>query len=106
MSETAIMLSDSGKTFKVNRGDAIVVCLEENPTTGYRWEIEALNSSIIKFIDSHYSENVLIPGAGKIRAFRFRAESSGSQKIQLRLRRAWESIDAAIESFEVNIQVQ
>lgn len=106
MSETAITSSDRGKTFKVNRGELIVVYLEENPTTGYRWEIEADDSSIVKFLDSHYSKTSEIPGAAKTRAFRFQAESGGSRQIQLRLRRSWEPIGAAIESFEVNIQVQ
>ena len=106
MSEIIITLSDQGRTFETNQGDLIVIRLEENPTTGYQWEMGAV-PQIIEFLDSDYSTT---PGGGVggggTRTFRFRAKYPGKGQIQLKLQRSWESVDAAIESFEVNIRVK
>lgn len=106
MSEIIITPSDQGRTFEANQGELIVIRLEENPTTGYQWEVGAVDSQIIEFLDSHYSTTPGTGiGGGGTRAFRFRAKLSGRGQIQLRLRRSWEPVDAAIECFEVNIRV-
>ncbi len=107
MSEILVTSPDLGRTFEVNRGDVIVIRLEENLATGYRWEIGVIDSTIVEFADSNSSEDSETSmGSGGTRTFRFRAMSSGIGQIQLRLRRSWEPVDAAIERFEVKIRVQ
>jgi inhibitor of cysteine peptidase len=107
MSEIVITPSDQGKIFEANQGELIVIRLEENPTTGYQWEMGAVDSQIIEILDSDYSPTSGTGvGGGGTHTFRFRAKSPGRGKIQLRLRRSWEPVDAAIERFEVNILVQ
>ena len=32
--------ADDNKSFSLHKGDELVIHLEENPTTGYRWEID------------------------------------------------------------------
>lgn len=106
MSEIVITSSDQGKMFEANQGELIVIRLEENSTTGYQWEVAAVDSQIVEFLDSDYSTTLGTGvGGGGTRTFRFRAKSSGRGQIQLRLRRSWEPVDAASERFEVNIQV-
>ncbi len=106
MSKIEIFQEDQGKTFAAYQGDLIVIRIEENPTTGYRWEICMVEQQIIEILDSDY---LIAPeggiGGGGMRIFRFRAKSSGISPVQLRLRRAWEPEDAVLESFSVNIQV-
>lgn len=106
MSTIQIIPSDQGGTFTANLGDMIVIRLEENLTTGYQWEIALIDNQIVELVDSDYSP---IPtagvGSGGTRTTRFIAKSSGSGQIQLRLRRSWEPIDAAVAHFAINIQV-
>lgn len=107
MAEILITLSEQGNTVEVQRGDVIVVRLEENLTTGYSWEIETINHSIIELVDSDYSQNPETRlGIGGVRTFRFRAQSSGRETIHLRLRRPWDSADSAAERFDVTVQVK
>lgn len=102
MAEIVIAQDDQGRTFEADRGDLIVIRLEENPTTGYEWEMP-----VLEFLDSGFSsEPGKLMGRGGTRTLRFRARSSGSQQIRLRLRRSWEPVDVAAQHFEVNIQVR
>jgi predicted secreted protein len=98
---------DQGSTKEANRGDWIVILLEENLTTGYQWEMESLDSPVLELLDSDHSPDPgILMGRGGTRIFLFRARSSGSQQTQLRLRRSWEPVDAAIDCFNVNIRVR
>ena len=107
MSEIVIIPSDQGRTFEASRGELIVIRLEENPTTGYRWEVGKVDGQIVELLDSNYSPSSGAGiGGGGTRTFRFRAKSSGSGQIQLRLRRSWEPVESAIERFEVNVRIQ
>lgn len=107
MSKIEIVQRDRGKTFAARQGDLVVIRIEENPTTGYRWEICMVEQQVLEILDSDY---LIAPGGriggGGTRIFRFRAKSPGISPVQLRLRRAWEPEDAVLESFSVNIQVQ
>jgi inhibitor of cysteine peptidase len=107
MAEILITLSEQGNTVEVQRSDVIVIRLEENLTTGYSWEIETTNHSIIGLVESDYSQNPETRlGIGGVRTFRFRAQSSGQEIIQLRLKRPWDSADSAVEHFDVTVQVK
>ena len=105
MSDIVITQSDKGKTFNVIEGDSISIQLSENPTTGYRWELQAFNEEVIELRDSHFSLNAGagIGGGGK-RTFNFKTRALGTSKIYLRLRREWEPEKRVIDQFEVIIQ--
>ena len=107
MSEIEIFQEDRGKTFAACQGDLIVIRIEENPTTGYRWEIFMVEQQIVEILDSDY---LIAPGGGigggGMRIFRFRAKSPGISPVQLKLRRSWEPENALLKSFSVKIQVQ
>jgi predicted secreted protein len=106
-SEILITPSDQGGTFEAHSGDGIVIRLQENITTGYQWEIAGIDPSVVELVDKDYLETPEpgLVGRGGTRKFRFRAGACGQTRIQLRLRRSWEAIDAAVERFEVTINV-
>ena len=107
MSEIIILDSDREKTFEVSVGDLIAIRLAENPTTGYRWEINRVDLQVVEFQDSDYLVSPRADiGGGGTRTFHFRAKSTGTGQIQLRLRRPWEPEATASKDFTVNIQVQ
>jgi len=106
MSEMIIVQNDQGKTFEVCQGDPIMIRLEENPTTGYRWEIASVNQQIVEIVESNYeiaSGGGI--GGGGTRLFQLRAKSPGTTNFELNLRRSWEPENHVIDRFSVNIQV-
>lgn len=107
VSEIVIFHSDQGSEFEAHPGDLIVIRLPENPTTGYRWEFDVADERGVALQDSDYSA-ASRPGigGGGLRTFRLRARRPGTVRVELRLRRAWELEEAAIDSFEVTIRVK
>ena len=107
MPDILITQDDQGLTFEADQGDLIVIRLGENLTTGYQWGLEESRSSVLELLDSDYSpEPGMLMGRGGMRTLRFRAKSSGSQQIQLRLRRPWDPETVAVEDFDVTIKVK
>jgi inhibitor of cysteine peptidase len=107
MSEIVILDSDQGKTIEAYRGDSIIIRLAENPATGYRWEISETDNHLVDFQSSDYlNPSKTVIGRGGTRIFRFKALSNGTDKIQIKLRRAWEFEDRSIKNFVVNILIR
>jgi inhibitor of cysteine peptidase len=107
MSEIAIVQSDRGKTFELSQDDIISIRLDENPSTGYQWEVEAFDARIVELQNSDYTRATGTGvGAGGIRTFTFQARSPGTMEIRLKLRREWESESASIDRFQVTLRVE
>lgn len=107
MSEIIIKKKDNGKVIKVTHDDVIVICLEENISTGYSWQAGDIDRAIIELLEKSYTqpnEDRKVGGSGT-RTFRLKAKLPGNVKIHLRLRRPWEADDKAIENFELNLTV-
>jgi predicted secreted protein len=76
-------------------------------TTGYGWEVETVEGTVIKFIESTYVEaKGMAIGRGGTRVLRFVARSPGSQEIRLQLRRPWDPPDKSLEHLKVTIRVR
>ena len=107
MTEMILVQGDEGKTFEVRRGDIFSVRLAENPSTGYRWKVDAIDEQIVKLQGTDFS---IAPetgiGGGGMRFVTFKTQSPGTVRVQLKLAREWEPEDAAIDRFEVSIRVR
>jgi inhibitor of cysteine peptidase len=94
--------TNEGGTFLSSVGDFVIVLLEENPTTGYRW----VESGVPKFLYlerddfDHSLEGV---GSSGIRKMRFRIIGSGAGVLTLKMYRSWEGEEAAIKKFAITI---
>lgn len=107
MQEFVIVKEDAGKTFKAIQGNTILICLDENRSTGYQWEIDLSDDQVISLEKTDYTPgSKKTIGSGGTRTFHLKAESSGSVKILLRLKNEWKPDDSAIDKFEVTIKVE
>ena len=107
MSEIVITRNDQGSIVETNRDDVIIFRLEENISTGYGWEPEAVDSSVLELIESTYTEAPgMAMGRSGTRILHFVARSPGSQDIHLRLRRPWDPPGRALDHLEVTIHVR
>ncbi len=107
VSQLTITQADRGKTFTVRRGDAIAIELAENPTTGYEWAIDKIDSQAIELEDSEFSlpENAGLGGGG-VRIFTFRTKATGIARLQLKEWRSWEGDRSIIQRFNVTFQIE
>lgn len=106
MMELTLTREHSGGRFRVGSGDAIIIRLAENPTTGYRWALDSIEGSGVTLEGMTFDRAEPNIGAGGTRTITYKASQAGTARIQLKRRREWERDGSEIERFEVTIEVQ
>ena len=96
--------ADDGREVSVDVGEQIVVHLEENPTTGYRWQVVRANGILEPVGDSYEPASPTRVGSGGHREFRFRATAAGSAAIELRHLQEWDE-SSVTARFGVRVHV-
>jgi len=98
-----------GGQIELELGEILVVTLESNPSTGYRWEVVENNDSILKqfgeveFKSSETSDPPMV-GAGGWEIFRFKAVSTGQITLELVYHRSWEDVEP-LKTFSLQVTV-
>ena len=107
MSQVTLTQADNGKSVQVKPGDLIVIHIDENPTTGYRWAIDQVDSQVMSLVNSEYAQSpgTGIGGGGQ-RTFTFKAERAGHSPIRLKLWRDFQGDNSIIQRFDLTIQVE
>lgn len=87
---------------------SVIIVLEENPSTGYRWTYKIANDGILnsagdKYVAPDFSGKVAPTGAPGTRIFTFDANKPGKTKLIFEYERSWE--DSSIEKITVNVTV-
>ena len=106
MSEVTLSQADSGTVLTLKRGQTLILRLNENSTTGYRWSLPALDTEVLQL----KSDEINLPsnpgiGGGTQRVFTFQANNPGRVKLQLKNLREWVGDESTIEEFQVSVQV-
>ncbi len=106
MSEVILSKVDNSKTITLRRGQMLILRLDENPTTGYRWSSPIMDEQVlqVKSDDLNLPSNTAIGGGGQ-RIFTFQANNLGQVKLQLKNWREWTGEQSIVDKFEVTIQV-
>jgi inhibitor of cysteine peptidase len=95
---------DRGRTVEVEAQSIVTVRLDENPTTGYRWNVETADR--LELVGDSFEKTGDAIGAGGIRVFQFRASETGSHRLGIRKWRDWEGENSIIERFYSTIVVK
>lgn len=100
--------ADNGKSVVLHVGQTAVITLQENPTTGYQWAVEPSPKPLLILTSSAYTTAAKpgLVGAGGQRVLRFQARRSGTDKLQLKLWRAWEGNRSIVDRFAITVIVQ
>jgi inhibitor of cysteine peptidase len=105
MARVEISATDHGKSLVLHAGDELVVTLPENPTTGYRWELDSLGSGpLVVETDAFAGPAPIAAGAAGVRSLTLRATAAGRARLHLVLRRAWEQ-NKPLQDFSVSADV-
>jgi inhibitor of cysteine peptidase len=103
---TEYTASDSGRTVMLASGTHFKVRLASNATTGYAWELRALDETIVAQVGNQYiAPDTDLVGAGGAEEWEFAAQAAGTTTLQMEYRRSWEPDTPAPETFELTIQV-
>ncbi len=107
MAQVTLTQADNGKSVEVKTDGLITIRLSENPSTGYRWGVDQVNSEVMTLENSDYAQTpgAAIGGGGE-RTFTFKALRAGNSPIQLKLWREWEGDKSIIQRFDVTIRVR
>ena len=89
MRERVIGRAEEGRRVSLTVGDSLLVKLEENPTTGYLWEVESIDARRLSLEESEFKIQSAAVGAGGLRIFRVRATAPGRGHLHLALKRPW-----------------
>jgi inhibitor of cysteine peptidase len=106
MADIALGPDDDGTTVSASVGDRIVVTLPENATTGFRWEVESLDSATLELEASDaVPPHDLQPGQTGARRVVLRVIGEGRAQVRLQLRRSWEPPEHAAEHYAVTVRM-
>ena len=105
MADIVVTEADLDREVVARVGDAIVVQLPENPTTGFRWGLASPGDNILELARDEFQAAAHTGvGGGGLRMLRFAVKRAGSVRIQLKLSRSWES-GAPKAAFSVDVKV-
>ena len=104
-----IKISDdaSGQEITLNKAQTLVVSLEGNMTTGYVWEIESFNGSLLGKKQEFESDtrNKLV-GAPGVQIFRFTGIKPGKTELKIVYHRPWETNVKPAKIFTLQVTVR
>ena len=108
MTPAAITLTeaDEGKTVDVHVGDTVVLRLPENPTTGYRWSFDDLDTAAVSVQEGEHVHSSEAVGSGGEMTWRLTPASAGTTQIRLKLWRQWQGDASIRKRFAVTLTVK
>jgi inhibitor of cysteine peptidase len=105
--EVELDMTDNGSQVELEVGQVLVISLEGNPTTGYTWEIGAIEESVLRQVgEVVFEPESDLVGAGGVQTLRFEAVGLGQVSLELVYHRPWEEGVAPLETFSVQIEVR
>ena len=98
----------NGTQVELKAGQALIVSLASNPSTGYGWHVAEIDESILKQVgEAEFAQETggeQLVGAGGTETLRFEAVASGTTTLTLTYDRAWED-QPPEETFTVTVVV-
>ena len=102
--------SHAGQVVEMSVGDRLVVTLESNPTTGFRWELAgSTDQTVLELVGSRYQpgagQTTPLAGAGGEEIWTFRALKLGETTVSLEYSQPWEGGLKAERTFSITVAV-
>jgi inhibitor of cysteine peptidase len=105
--EVKVEAKDQGRQIDVQQGQALVVTLESNPSTGYTWEQAEAGDQVLDSLGKpEFSSQSNKLGAPGMQTLRFRASRSGQTTLKLVYHRSWEEGIEPLQIFTIQVHVK
>jgi inhibitor of cysteine peptidase len=96
----------NGQTITLKQGETLVLSLAGNPTTGYNWEVDKVDQTILALQgEAEYESDSELIGSGGAYTFKFGAEEVGTTTLKLKYYRSFETDVPPVETFEITVEV-
>jgi inhibitor of cysteine peptidase len=105
MRTVTLTQQDDGASVAAQQGDEIVIELPENSTTGYRWAVLPTHEPLLSLVRTESTPVSRRIGAPSVRAFVFRANTSGAGQIDLKNWREWEGESSVHSRFTAQVRI-
>jgi len=98
---------DDGKDLRLPANEALVIELVENPTTGYRWQLESAEGVAVEssYVPGDPGAAPGTAGGGGKRRFTLELKGAGEVHLRAKLRRAWEGDTSILRRFQVGLRI-
>lgn len=99
----------NGTNINLENEETFYLRLQENPSTGYSWELN-LSQGLSLVSDKYYppeseeGEEPLV-GAGGVHLWEIKADSEGNQQVTAVYKRSWENETGEEDKFTLNVEV-
>ena len=94
----------AGSVVETHTGELLAVCLNENPSTGFRWTLEG-EPRLFVVEDNRYTAASAGVGSGGQECWTLRAKQPGQEAIAFRLWRHWEGDRSIVKRVEFRASV-
>ncbi len=99
--------ADNGAAVRLDRGETLEICLNGNPTTGYRWEIGGYDAAVLTCVEG--PSYVADGSGGKVgtggRYYTvFRGDQAGHTEIVMLYRQAGGSVPGGVFSVSATVE--
>jgi inhibitor of cysteine peptidase len=103
-SQTSIDESSDGMTIQLSAGDNLIINLQSQPSTGFRWQLDLINASVLQKVSNQFipPSPPVIGGVGT-EIWVFKAIGAGSSPISMEYSRSFES--GAAKTFNLTVNV-
>lgn len=99
--------ADAGRAVDLAVGDRLEIALPGNPTTGFQWEIGALDHAVVRPLGQpHFAPSSTAIGAGGVVTLRFEAVAPGTATVRLDYRRPFEKDVPPARTFSATATVK
>ena len=109
MPPVTVTSAGGDRRVELQRGQELVVALDANPTTGYRWEIVGGAPAALEPLGEGQYVPAPVPGGrvggGGTMTWRFRAVRPGSGALRLEYRRPWEKDGPPARTFNCAVEI-
>lgn len=97
----------SGSTQMLSVGQKLIVSLESNPTTGYRWAVDGEVPPPLEQVgNAKYTPGSTALGAGGTEVWTFSAKAAGKGTLKMKYWRSFEPTATPADTFQVMVNVK
>ena len=96
----------NGREVEVVVGDSFELCLQENPTTGFRWVLGSTGKPVCTVLSDQFHAGGSTPGQGGSHCWRFQVGQVGAETLMLTYQRPGEQASAAAQTFTLQIRAR